>query len=325
MDFPSQLTPIPHAAGLHAWMPAGGGSWGFANCLWIVSGDEAAVIDTPYDQPLTDAMIRAARPILGTRRVSTVVNTHANGDHSWGNHLFPGVDIITTRSGHDHLAHEPTPQEMHHLLNETPAEGALGWYLRRHFGVFDFLSARVTPPTTTFSGKHVFTVGETEVELIEVGPAHHAGDLIARVGDVVCAGDVFFPEDHPPHWSGPLQSVIDANETILGLSPRVIVPGHGGLKGPGDLSEHIDYLRTMQSEIRLRFESGLTAREAMDDIFRRGLYPQLGLPERLMIVIALEYGHLRGTGPDHTVIELAHSAAQWAFDQHTETRQMPVA
>ncbi|MEV8320870.1 MBL fold metallo-hydrolase [Streptomyces sp. NPDC059900] len=324
MELPSQLVPIPGAAGLHAWMPYDSGGWGYANCLWIVSGEDAAVIDTPYDQPLTDAMIRAARPVLGSGRVSTVVNTHANGDHSWGNHLFPGATVITTLSGFEHLGHEPTPEEMHRLLNETSPDGALGWYLRRHFGMFDFLSARTPIPTQTFSGRHVFEVGGTEVELIEVGPAHHSGDLIARVGDVVCAGDVFFPDDHPPHWSGPIQNIIDANETILGLSPRVIIPGHGGLKGPHDLREHIDYLGTLQREIRLRFEGGLKVREAMDDIFRCDFFPQLRLPERLMIVIAVEYGHLQGETAGPSIIELASGAAQWAFDRRTEPR-VPVA
>ncbi|MFC8130120.1 MBL fold metallo-hydrolase [Streptomyces sp. NPDC057302] len=324
MNLPRQLVPIPDTAGLHVWMPYDSGSWGYANCLWIISGDDAALIDTPYDGPLTEAMIRAARPVLGTRQVTTVVNTHANGDHSWGNHMFPGAAVISTHCGSEHLEHEPTPQEMHRLLHESAPDGPLGWYFRRYFGAFDFLSARVPAPTVTFSGHHAFTVGGTDVELIEVGPAHHAGDLIVRVGDVVCAGDVYFPDDHPPHWSGPIQNVINANETILDLSPRVIVPGHGRLKGPHDLSEHIDYLRTAQREIRLRFESGLTVREAMDDIFRRDFYPQLRLPERLMIVIAVEYSHLQGGSASHSIMELAHGAAQWAFDRHTQPH-MPAA
>ncbi|MEU5959128.1 MBL fold metallo-hydrolase [Streptomyces sp. NPDC047525] len=305
-------------------MPYRSGGWGYANCLWIISGDEAALIDTPYDGPLTDAMIQAARPVLGGRQVSTVVNTHANGDHSWGNHMFPGASVISTQSGSEHQHEEPTPQDMHRLLHETSPEDPLGWYFRRHFGVFDFLSAREPIATKTFSGHHTFTVGKLEVELFEVGPAHHTGDLIVRVGDVVCAGDVFFPDDHPPHWSGPIQNVIDANETILGLSPRIIIPGHGGLKGPGDVREHIDYLRAAQREIRLRFEDGLTVEEAMDDIFRRGFYPQLGLPERLMIVIAMEYRHLRGEILGHSVMELAHGAARWAFNRRTEPG-LPVA
>ncbi|QEU96737.1 MBL fold metallo-hydrolase [Streptomyces kanamyceticus] len=108
MNLPTQLSPVPDADGLYLWAPEGTGLWGYANCLWIISGSDAAVIDTPYDGPLTEAMIAAARPWLGDRTVRTVVNTHANGDHSFGNHLFPEAEIIATNGGHDHQHHEPT-------------------------------------------------------------------------------------------------------------------------------------------------------------------------------------------------------------------------
>ncbi|MFF1377588.1 MBL fold metallo-hydrolase [Streptomyces sp. NPDC058308] len=313
MNLPTQLTEIPGADGLYLWAPEGTGLWGYANCLWVISGPDAAVIDTPYDGPLTRAMIAAAQPRLEDRTVGTVVNTHANGDHTFGNFLFPGAEIIATRAAQEHLHHEPTPQEMHALVNQSPADSLLGRYLREHFGVFDFSSAQLAAPTSTFSGRHTFAVGDKEVELIEVGPAHHVGDLVARIGDVVCTGDVFFHGDHPPHWAGPLQNIINACELVLGLNPRVIIPGHGRPTDQTGLEEHLIYLRTAQREIRLRFEAGMTAEKAMDDLFQRGFYPDLGLPERLMIVIAVEYSHLAGGSSSPTVLELAGQAAAWSY------------
>ncbi|MFH8609767.1 MBL fold metallo-hydrolase [Streptomyces sp. NPDC018029] len=313
MNLPDQLTPVPGADGLFLWAPDGAGRWGYANCLWIVSGSEAAVVDTPYDGRLTEAMIAAARPRLGDRTVRTVVNTHANGDHTFGNHLFPGAEIVATRAASDHLHHEPTPQQMHALVQESPPDTPLGRYLREHFGVFDFTSARLTEPTLTFSGRYAFTVGDKEVELHEVGPAHHAGDLVARVGDVVCTGDVFFHGDHPPHWAGPLQNIIEACELVLGFNPRVVIPGHGPRTDRAGLEEHLVYLRTVQREIRLRFEAGMTAEKAMEDLTQRDFYPHLGMPERLMIVTALEYSHLRGDSSPPGVLDLAGRAAAWVY------------
>ncbi|MFK4070452.1 MBL fold metallo-hydrolase [Streptomyces sp. NPDC029674] len=313
MALPTQLTAVPGTDKLYLWDPKGTGLWGYANCLWVISGPDAAVIDTPYDGPMTEAMIAAARPRLGSRTVGTVVNTHANGDHTFGNYLFPDAEIIATRAGHDHLHHEPTPQEMHALVHQSSADVPLGRYLRDHFGVFDFSSARLTAPTLTFSGQHMFRVGDTEVELHEVGPAHHVGDLVARIGDVVCTGDVFFHGDHPTHWAGPLQNVINACELVLSLNPRVVIPGHGRPTDQAGLEEHLVYLRTVQREVRLRYEAGLTADKAMDDLFRRDFYPHLGLPERLMIVIAVEYSHLSGGSAAPTVLELAGQAALWSY------------
>ncbi|MEU5901918.1 MULTISPECIES: MBL fold metallo-hydrolase [unclassified Streptomyces] len=313
MILPTQLTAVPGTDSLHVWNPEGTGRWGYANCLWIISGPDAALIDTPYDVPMTQAMIAAAEPLLGDRTVRTVVNTHANGDHTFGNHLFPGAEIIATRAGHEHLHHEPTPQQMHALVHQTPADVPLGRYVREHFSGFDFSSARLTPPTWTFSGQHTFTVGDTEVELHEVGPAHHVGDLVARIGDVVCTGDVFFHGDHPSHWAGPLQNVIDACEFVLGFNPRVVVPGHGRPTDRAGLEAHLVYLRAVQREVRLRYEGGLSVEKAMEDLARPEFYPDLGLPERLMILIAMEYSHLDGRATAPTVLELAGRAAAWSY------------
>ncbi|MET7359873.1 MBL fold metallo-hydrolase [Streptomyces sp. NPDC005562] len=313
MNLPAQLTAVPGTDSLYLWEPEGTGLWGYANCLWVISGPDAAVIDTPYDGPMTEAMIAAARPLLGNRTVGTVVNTHANGDHTFGNYLFPGAEIIATRAGHEHLHHEPTPQEMHALVHQSPPEAPLGRYLRDHFSVFDFASAQLAAPTLTFSGRHTFSVGEVEVELHEVGPAHHVGDLVVRISDVVCTGDVFFHGDHPSHWAGPLQNVIDACELVLALDPRVVIPGHGRPTDQAGLEEHLVYLRTVQREIRLRFEAGLTAEKAMEDLSSRAFYSHLGLPERLMILIAVEYSHLSGDSSAPTVLSLAGQAALWSY------------
>ncbi|MFE0178548.1 MBL fold metallo-hydrolase [Streptomyces sp. NPDC059002] len=319
MSLPTHLAPVPHSDGLHVWNPKDSGPWGYANCLWIVSKDTAAIIDTPYDGPTTKAMMAAARSTLGAPQVTTVVTTHANGDHSWGNHYFPKADIISTQAGCHDSSLEPGPEEMKALLHASPPDQALGWYARRHFSNFDFASARVTEPTIKFIDRYDFHVGDIEVELYEVGPAHHPGDLIARIGDTVCAGDIYFPDDHPCHWTGPLQNVIKAGEFVLSLNPKVIIPGHGRYTGPEELRQHLEYLGTAQREIASRYEAGLSMEEAMADIVERDFYPHMGSRERFMVLIAVEYSHLRGDSSVPGVVELATHAAQWAFDRRTRT------
>ena len=41
--------------------------------------------------------MRAAVP--AAKRIGTVVNTHANGDHCWGNALVRDAEIIASRRG----------------------------------------------------------------------------------------------------------------------------------------------------------------------------------------------------------------------------------
>jgi len=315
MNLPDGLTPV--AEGLHLWAPAHTGTWGFANCLLITSGERAALVDTPYDRPMTEALIAAARPVLPARAagVGTIVNTHVNGDHTFGNACFPGAEIIATKAGAEHLCHEPSPQQMHFLTTQTPADQPLGWYAREHFGRYSYEGAEAVPPTVTFSGRHDLLVGDVEAELIEVGPAHSAGDLIVHLPAqrVVCAGDVLFADDHPVHWNGPLARVTAACETILALDPEIVVPGHGPVMDPQDVRDQIAYLRQLEALIHTRHAAGVPAGEAAADILDTGFYGHLGLPERIVILTATEYRHLEGDTADPDLVALAARAADWAF------------
>ncbi|MET9933446.1 MULTISPECIES: MBL fold metallo-hydrolase [unclassified Streptomyces] len=317
MNLPKELTTI--AEGLHVWAPSVSGTWGFANCLLVRSGHEAALVDTPYDERMTRALIAAAAPLLPDRvQVRTIVNTHANGDHTFGNRFFPGAEIITTQASRDHLCTEPTPAQMRHLTKETAADQPLGWYMRHHFGRFDYDGGEVIPPTQTFTGYHQLTVGTTEVELIEVGPAHTAGDLIAHFPQqrTVCTGDVVFLDDHPVHWQGPLAGVAKACETILGLDPEVIVPGHGPVVGPSQVRSYLAYVQELEGLIHAGHRAGWSAEATAAGILDADFHAHLGLSERIVILTAVEYRHLNDDPADPDLIALASQAAQWAFKQN---------
>ncbi|TQJ87381.1 glyoxylase-like metal-dependent hydrolase (beta-lactamase superfamily II) [Streptomyces sp. SLBN-31] len=315
MNLPDALTPV--AEGLHLWAPPHTGTWGFANCLLITSGEQAVLVDTPYDRPMTEALIAAARPVLpaGAAGVGTIVNTHVNGDHTFGNGLFPGAGIIATKASAEHLCREPSPQQMHFLTTGTPADQPLGWYAREHFGRYRYEDVEAVPPTVTFSGRYDLRVGDIEAELIEVGPAHSAGDLIVHLPAqrVVCAGDVLFADDHPVHWDGPLARITAACETILALEPETVVPGHGPVMSPQEVRNHITYLLRLEALVHTRHAAGVPAGEAAADILDTGFYDHLGLRERIVILTAVEYRHLNGETGEPDLVGLAAQAAGWAF------------
>lgn len=327
MHIPSELTRLTD--GVHAWLPDGGGTWGLANCVLISSGSEALLVDTPYTARLTESLIAAAERVLPAgAAVTTVVNTHANGDHTFGNGHFPQADIITSRTNLDHLCHEPNPQQTHYLVRETDPDEPMGWYARRHFGRYDYTGLDVTAPTRTFSGRCTVGVGATEVELIEVGPAHTPGDVIVHVPerDVVIAGDVLFIGDHPVHWAGPLGGVARACETVLALDPEVVVPGHGPVVTPDRVRAYVAYLHELEGLVRERHARGLTAYEAASEILAGGFHDHLGLRERIVILTAIEYGYLDGSaeGAPET-IRLLGDAARWAHEQSRAAVAMPAS
>ncbi|MFF1478082.1 MBL fold metallo-hydrolase [Streptomyces sp. NPDC058301] len=326
MNLPTALTRI--ADGIHAWIPHVSGSWGFANCLLIASGTQAALVDTPYDGQMTRTLLEAAAAVLPAgARVETIVNTHANGDHCFGNSHFPGAEIISTRASLDHLCAEPDPGQMHHLVHGTPADQPLGWYMRRHFGQYQYYGIQLVPPTLTFTGRHQFAVGAIRVELIEVGPAHTMGDLIAHLPDqgVVCAGDIVFIGDHPAHWQGPLSGVTAACEAILRLEPQTIIPGHGPIVGTDELRDYQQYLQDLEGAIHDGHARGHSAQHTAEQLMRADFYAHLGLEERLMITTAVEYRHLDGDNSAPDLIALANRAATWAFHRHHDGTPAPAS
>ncbi|MEV6042363.1 MBL fold metallo-hydrolase [Streptomyces xanthochromogenes] len=305
------------APGVFAWLPRLGSTWGMANCGLVSSQGETLLIDTPYTPALTDVLLDAVREVAGpAAEPAHVVVTHANGDHTWGLQQLPGAEIVATRAALDHQCIEPTPQQVQALIHDTDPDQPLGWYIRRHFGRFDFSDVQVLPPTVTFTGRYDLKVGSIPVELHEVGPAHTVGDLIVHLPEqrVVFAGDIVFAGDHPPHWAGPLENISAACERILALDPEWIVPGHGPLMRPDELRSYIAYLNDLADNADVMHAQGRTSIEAVRILLDEDRYPGLGLPERLAITLGTEYRHLDGGSAAPDMLALMNHAATIAWE-----------
>ena len=93
----------PYTKGLHdlgnglwAYLQPDGG-WGWSNAGLIVDGDRSLLVDTLFDLKLTREMLdamRRASPAAAT--IDTLVNTHGNGDHWFGNQLVGDARIVTS-------------------------------------------------------------------------------------------------------------------------------------------------------------------------------------------------------------------------------------
>src|SRR3954470_4680055 len=70
------------------------GSWGYSNAGLIAGDGDSLLVDTLFDLKLTRAMLDSMRPVTDAAPIATVVNTHANGDHCYGNQLVSDARII---------------------------------------------------------------------------------------------------------------------------------------------------------------------------------------------------------------------------------------
>ncbi len=271
------------------------GSWGWSNSGLVVGDDGALVVDTLFDLRLTREMLDAYERVLPARvRIEALVNSHANGDHHFGNQLLGGARIVASRATADEM-HEAPPALLAQLMRVAGDLGPTGEFLRRIFGPFEFEGIALTPPTETFDGEVTLHVGGKEVRLVEVGLAHTRGDTIVHLpGDrVVYTADVLFVGGHPIVWAGPVANWVRALDTILGLDVDTIVPGHGPLTDKRRVAELKGYFQYLEREARARYDAGLSAMDAAPDISFTD-YAAWGEAERIVANVQALYREWSG-------------------------------
>lgn len=294
--------------GLFAYLQPDG-RWGYSNAGLVTAEDSSLLVDTLFDLRLTRQMLADMAPHTAHRPVKTLVNTHANGDHCWGNQLVPSAEIVASAACAKEMA-EVDPKQLAGLLR-AEGLGVLGDYMRRIFGAFDFDGITVTLPTRTFEGALTLQVGMRRVELFEVGPAHTAGDVLVHLpkDGVVFTGDILFIEGTPIVWAGPIKNWIKACDRLIALDAAVIVPGHGPLTNAAGVRAVRDYLSYVDVEARKRFDAGMSVEEAARDI-ALGTFGSWRDKERLAVNVNARYRELSPSKALSNVGELFYLMAK---------------
>jgi glyoxylase-like metal-dependent hydrolase (beta-lactamase superfamily II) len=251
--------------GCHAWMLPDG-SWGWSNAGLITGSGTSLLVDTLFDLSLTREMLAGITPVTDTNPIATLVNTHSDGDHVFGNELLAerDVEIIASAAAAELMTQEAVDA----LANIKKIDGPTGDFARHIFGPFDFEGITATGPDRTFEGELTLDVGGREVHLIQVGPAHTAGDVIVHVPDarLLYSGDILFVGGTPIAWAGPIDRWIAALERILDMDVETILPGHGPVSGKSEVGEMREYLVHVEQQARRRYEEGLSVDDAIASI-----------------------------------------------------------
>jgi cyclase len=280
--------------GFYAYLQPDGG-WGWSNAGLVVDGERTLLIDTLFDLRLTEEMLQTMRAALpAAARIDTLVNTHANGDHCYGNQLVGDAVIIASRRTAEEMSELP-PAAMAQLVAQAPQLGELGEFFLRCFGSFDFDDTELVLPRETFSGERAIYVGDRELTLLEVGPAHTRGDTLvhAPAENVLFTGDILFAGAHPIAWAGPVCNWIAACERIIALDPQVIVPGHGPPSETSAVRELKAYFEYLYDEGRRFHDEGMTPLQAARAM-SLDRWADWGEAERLVVNLANIYAELDG-------------------------------
>ena len=257
------------------------GQWGLNNAGFILDDKATTVIDTCFTEKRSRAFADAVKRTAGNDHpVRTLINTHHHGDHTHGNFVFgPATAIV----GHEKCRVEVL---------------ATGLGTKALWPDTDWGNIEIAPPNITFRDWLTVYAGDTQIELIFVGPAHTSNDIVAWLPRqrVLFAGDVVFNGGTPFVVMGSVSGSLDALKTLRDLKAETIVPGHGPVTTPAVLDDVEAYLRFVQDTARSGFDANASPLDLARDT-DLGPFADLHDSERFVANLHRAYSELRGEAP----------------------------
>lgn len=297
-----QLRPL--AAGVHAWIGAGGDS----NAGAIETPHGLIVIDAQQNRALAEKFQRALSASFAAP-IRALVNTHYHLDHVAGNVAFAGIPIIS---------HEKTLSALEHELGPLTAEGVevsdvmaklkmffgsnfaelvpepeRGWFIERVGGSAPLV---IKPPCETFADRMQLRLPGDFLRMEYWGPAHCDGDLVIYLekSGVMFLGDLFFCGRFPWFGDCDLNGWIAALDRVLRMDLKAVIPGHGPPTSLKEVFEFRDLLAAARTAVERALQDGASEDAAVHDIILPEYAAMPRYREWRAFNIRASYRYLRG-------------------------------
>jgi cyclase len=202
------------------------GGWGLSNAGLVHGGDAVILVDTFFTERRNDTL-RDIVSSVAPRTPTIVVNTHAHGDHVYGNGWFPEAVVIS---------HEDTRRA---VVRMDPSVSA------RRFAGVDFGRVEPTAASVTFRTALDLHAGGTDMVVFYPGLAHCPGNAAVYVPGqaTLFAGDLLLKGCTPTFSNGSAAGYLEVLGKLRELSAERVVPGHGPVCGPEVIEETERYVR----------------------------------------------------------------------------------
>jgi cyclase len=243
---PDQVAPGQVAPGV--WFLLGDASKGYSNTTLIEMRDYLIVVDANY--PGRAKELITLIPTLSPKPVRYVFDTHAHGDHSYGNSTWTKVGATT-------LAFAGVAREMDRW-EPTRWQSALS----KRDDVRATAEANVERPKNLLhANRFVLKDSTREVDFLFLGWGHTPGD-----------GYVWLPREHilatgDAAVNGPRNWLADASieqwprvlDRAVALHPRIVLPGHGARGGIEILTGQQRFLSDLFTAVKAQLAAGKPA------------------------------------------------------------------
>ncbi len=228
------------------------------NTTFVVSDDGVVVYDGGGMPAMSEQVIDKIRSIT-TKPVTHVVISHWHGDHFFGVFRFaeeyPNVQFVAHEFTRDVINSsrinyvdrergfvESNIEEFRKIVDtgvdsegteQSDTDRAIYARIIEDGDVIDyeFLRAKVTPPSITFTDNYTIRSGDRDIELRFLGHGNTAGDIVMWLPEerIVATGDIVVLPS-PYAFNVPPRPWAETLRAINALDYRVLVPGHGPLQ-----------------------------------------------------------------------------------------------
>ncbi|SEH02768.1 cyclase [Nonomuraea solani] len=223
------------------------GSW-WINNTGFLAGRRGVIC---VDSCSTERRTRALREAIGKvtdRPITTLINTHHHGDHTFGNWLFPEATIVGHQGVRDQI-----------IADGIPTYRA-AWSPEVEWGKLE-----VAPPFLTFTDQITMYSDDLRCEVRHVGhAAHTTNDSYVWIPErrLLFAGDLVFNGGTPFVLMGSVTGALQALDQLRLLDAATVVPGHGEVCGPEEYDRVEGYLRFVRRTAERGHAAGLSPLDA---------------------------------------------------------------
>lgn len=204
-----------------------------SNAGFIVTSTSVVVVDALGSPALAERFVAEIRKVT-PKPITHLILTHYHADHIYGLQVFKalGARIVAQQLGREYLNSETA-----RLRLQASRTDLAPWIDE---------NTHLVPADEWINGPTTLTVGDTQIQLIPVGPAHTQDDVVIWLpgrkvlysGDLVFRGRIPYVGDADSgHW-------IKALDDLLQLDVKAVIPGHGAisLDARKDMQFTRDYL-----------------------------------------------------------------------------------
>ena len=241
---------LPRQIAPGVWFLLGDASYGYSNTAVIEMQDYLIVVDANFPGRARELIAEVKQ--LSPKPVRYVFDTHAHGDHSYGNSLWTAAGATT-------LAY-------YKILAEMDRYEPARWQTAeaKRTDVRDLHEDNVQRPRQTFrKSPFILKDATREVDFLYLGWGHTPADgyVWLPMERVLCTGDAAVNGPRNKLWDANLANWPRVLSKAMRLRPLAVLPGHGDAGGIEILAGQRQFLLDLYSTVAAQAHEGKTPAE----------------------------------------------------------------